>query len=84
MRFLLSKLRIFLFFPTPYLSQPLFAFSGKFWLLRQTGFYDKMKHIENSGGDRHENTKFAGAGIPAQCVDQSEDQRTELREDKRG
>ena len=25
MRFLLSKLRIFLFFPTPYLSQPLFS-----------------------------------------------------------
>lgn len=30
MRFLLSKLRIFLFFPTPYLSQPLFLYSKNF------------------------------------------------------
>lgn len=28
MRFLLSKLRIFLFFPIPYLSQPLIAFNN--------------------------------------------------------
>ena len=28
MRFLLSKLRIFLFFPIPYLSQPLFNEEG--------------------------------------------------------
>lgn len=34
----------------------------------RTGFYDKMKHIENSGGDHHENSKFTGAGVFAQLL----------------
>ena len=45
MRFLLSKLRIFLFFPIPYLSQPLLCISSfstlgyRYLFITHTGFF---------------------------------------------
>ena len=48
MRFLLSKLRIFLFFPIPYLSQPLYPFHPFCRLLfnRRSGYNRKYKECE--------------------------------------
>ena len=48
MRFLLSKLRIFLFFPIPYLSQPLFDLSGLCFCF-VFRFFFRLQHAEMIG-----------------------------------
>ena len=67
MRFLLSKLRIFLFFPIPYLSQPLFILVNyrslrKINIFLQTGFTRSACFIPFSPGFQY------GIGYPTQLT----------------
>ena len=58
MRFLLSKLRIFLFFPIPYLSQPLFVYLTDYGSVHVTFNGDRGKQGENGFFPRESDEDF--------------------------
>lgn len=60
MRFLLSKLRIFLFFPIPYLSQPLFYLEE---IVNFIGYLKKKMKLYESKYDKLDKVKELRSSI---------------------